>query len=62
MGFVLALLLSALVGAAFREGEGNDDVSSEFAFMDPLNGTEWWYLRVTQRDAEMAWSSPIWLD
>jgi hypothetical protein len=62
MGFLLALLLSASVGSASREGDGKGDVSGEFAFMDPLKGTESWYLRVTQEDTEMAWSSPVWVD
>ena len=25
-------------------------------------GTDWYYLRVTQADEHMAWSSPIWVD
>jgi hypothetical protein len=28
---------------------------------DPLEGASYYYVRVTQKDAEMAWSSPVWL-
>lgn len=28
----------------------------------PQDRTDWYYVRVTQADGEMAWSSPIWLE
>ncbi|MBM4045742.1 MAG: DUF3604 domain-containing protein [Planctomycetes bacterium] len=43
-------------------GEGKDDVAGEFSLAEPLAAAEWWYLRVIQDDAEMAWSSPVWVD
>ena len=27
-----------------------------------VNATDWYYVRVTQPDEHMAWSSPIWID
>jgi hypothetical protein len=34
----------------------------EFSFVDhPPQGSAFYYVRVTQRDNEMAWSSPVWL-
>lgn len=41
---------------------GSDDLSGTFRRQDPLDGTEWWYLRVIQEDNNLAWSSPIWVD
>ncbi len=37
--------------------------SADFRFMDtaPLAGTSYYYVRVVQKDEEMAWSSPVWL-
>jgi len=43
-------------------GNKRDEISGSFTFDEPLNETEWWYLRVIQEDTEMAWSSPIWVD
>ncbi|UCD28182.1 MAG: CehA/McbA family metallohydrolase [Planctomycetota bacterium] len=43
-------------------GRGKDDMSESFVFNEPLENTEWWYLRTIQQDTEMAWSSPIWID
>jgi hypothetical protein len=28
---------------------------------DPIAGYSYYYVRVTQKDGEMAWSSPVWL-
>ena len=28
----------------------------------PQDRTDWYYVRVTQEDGEMAWSSPIWIE
>jgi hypothetical protein len=39
-----------------------DDMSADFVRTEPLDGTEWWYVRVIQEDTNIAWSSPIWLD
>jgi hypothetical protein len=43
-----------------RAGEGR---SLEFVFRDnrPPSGRLWYYVRVIQKDGEMAWSSPVWL-
>ena len=43
-------------------GEGKDDLAGSFARVEPLDKTEWWYLRAIQEDTEMAWSSPVWFD
>lgn len=41
---------------------GNDEIA-EFKHSDekPIKGTDYYYLRITQRNKEMAWSSPIWV-
>lgn len=43
-----------------KPGEGR---SAEFVFRDnvPPAGRLWYYVRVIQKDGEMAWSSPVWL-
>jgi len=37
--------------------------SAEFTYTDnaPSQGESWYYVRVTQRDRNLAWSSPIWV-
>ncbi len=42
-------------------GGGKDDLSAAFRFAPPLDGREWWYVRVLQEDTQIAWSSPIWI-
>jgi len=44
-----------------REPQG---CKTHFAFRDsePLSGRSYYYVRVVQRDNEMAWSSPVWVD
>ena len=36
--------------------------SAELTFVDrePLHGRSYYYVRVTQKDQEIAWSSPVW--
>jgi hypothetical protein len=39
---------------------------ADFSFIDrsfnpPAGGSHWYYVRVTQRDGTMAWSSPVWV-
>jgi|GEM_PF-885398 len=34
----------------------------EWTDPEPLNDSTWYYLRVTQEDGHMAWSSPVWVD
>ena len=40
-----------------------DGRNSEFAFVDtaPVRGYGFYYVRVIQKDGEMAWSSPVWM-
>jgi len=42
-----------------KPGEGGQ---SQFAFTDqqPLPGRSYYYVRVMQKDGEIAWSSPVW--
>ncbi|MFB3896540.1 MAG: CehA/McbA family metallohydrolase [bacterium] len=42
---------------------GGDSYEARFKFTDTKipKGTNWYYLRVLQRDGSMAWSSPIWI-
>jgi ribosomal protein S19E (S16A) len=37
--------------------------SAEFTYVDnePPQGESWYYVRVTQMDRNLAWSSPIWV-
>ena len=43
-----------------QDGEGP---LAEFEYVDqtPVSDTDFYYVRVTQIDEEMAWSSPIWV-
>ena len=38
--------------------------NAEFEYVDqaPKPGTNWYYVRVTQIDRNLAWSSPVWID
>jgi hypothetical protein len=40
-----------------------DALTAELAWTDdaPLDGTSYYYLRVEQRDGEIAWASPVWV-
>jgi hypothetical protein len=44
------------------DGQGKDDLAGRLRCVEPLDGTEWWYLRVVQVDTQMAWTSPVWVD
>jgi len=37
--------------------------NAEFQFVDtaPVKGFSYYYVRLVQKDAEMAWSSPVWV-
>ncbi|MCK9413694.1 MAG: CehA/McbA family metallohydrolase [Prolixibacteraceae bacterium] len=39
-----------------------DDISGALSVKEEIGQGEWYYIRVTQTDREMAWSSPIWVD
>jgi len=43
-----------------RPGKGRN---AEFTFTDlkPLDGTSYYYVRVQQKDGELAWTSPVWV-
>jgi hypothetical protein len=40
-----------------------ENYATEFSFVDRQSGggTDWYYVRVTQMNGSMAWSSPIWV-
>ena len=40
---------------------GGQEVQCEFGKTEPPGETDFYYLRVIQRDFEMAWASPIWI-
>src|SRR5262249_12598646 len=40
---------------------GKKDASFEFTDRNPQSGTNWYYVRVTQKDRNLAWSSPVWV-
>ena len=51
-------------GQALRTWQPNDwDVDAHFADESPLSARGWdyYYVRLRQRDGELAWSSPIWI-
>jgi hypothetical protein len=37
------------------------NVDLEYVDMAPVQGTNWYYVRVTQIDKNLAWSSPVWI-
>ena len=43
-----------------QTGQGRN---AEFSFTDlkPLDGTSYYYVRVQQKDGELAWTSPVWI-
>lgn len=43
------------------EGGGRRDLALDWVDPAPLAGETWYYLRVTQEDFSLAWSSPIWV-
>jgi hypothetical protein len=45
-----------------RVEPGEPALKLRFEDDDPLDGPTWYYVRVTQTDGAMAWSSPIWVD
>jgi hypothetical protein len=42
-------------------GAGKKDADFEFRDTAPVEGTNWYYIRATQIDRNLAWSSPIWV-
>ena len=45
-----------------RVEPGEPALVMRFEDTDELDGPTWYYVRVTQTDSAMAWSSPIWVD
>ncbi|MGA2133841.1 MAG: hypothetical protein ABSH50_16220 [Bryobacteraceae bacterium] len=43
------------------DGGGKKDADFEFRDTAPLAGENWYYIRATQIDRNLAWSSPIWV-
>lgn len=44
------------------KGRGRMDIRLKWTDEQPLKGETWYYIRVTQKDCSLAWSSPIWVD
>jgi len=42
-------------------GPGRKDAGFEYVDQTPVQGTNWYYVRVSQVDRNLAWSSPIWV-
>jgi len=40
---------------------GRKEAEFEYSDMSPQPGTNWYYVRVTQLDRNLAWSSPLWV-
>jgi hypothetical protein len=49
------------VRSAIEETRTADFSLVDFSFNPADKGSHWYYIRVTQRDGTMAWSSPIWV-
>ncbi|MEW6356831.1 MAG: DUF3604 domain-containing protein [Planctomycetota bacterium] len=45
----------------YRQDGAGPTAEFEYADQTPVAGTDFYYVRVTQADDEMAWSSPIWV-
>lgn len=43
------------------EGKGRTDIDTDWIDESPAAGHTWYYLRVTQEDFSLAWSSPVWV-
>ena len=41
--------------------DGKKEVEFEFVDRNPQPDTNWYYVRVTQKDRNLAWSSPVWV-
>jgi hypothetical protein len=41
--------------------QGKKDVNFEYVDQEPQPGKNWYYVRVTQIDRNLAWSSPVWV-
>ncbi len=46
----------------YSSSPGGSVASIEFVDQQPLDGQSFYYLRVTQDDGEIAWSSPVWIE
>ncbi len=44
------------------DGRGKMDLAYEWIDAQPLTKETWYYIRVTQEDCSLAWSSPIWVN
>jgi len=42
--------------------KADDKIVLEWEDKTPLEGPTFYYVRLTQADGEMAWSSPVWVD
>jgi hypothetical protein len=45
----------------YKWSPGKQDVSFEYRDNDARSGEHWYYVRVEQKNGELAWSSPIWV-
>jgi len=45
----------------FQQGSSTPSLAAELTDKAETQGTDFYYLRVTQEDGEMAWASPIWV-
>ena len=45
----------------YKVEPGTAEVEFDFLDVEALPGEHWYYVRVEQRDGELAWSSPIWM-
>jgi hypothetical protein len=45
----------------YTERPGRSEFAFEYADPSASRGEHWYYVRVMQRDGNLAWSSPIWI-
>ena len=44
-----------------KKGEGKKSLSFDYTDSKPIKNGDYYYVRVVQKDGELAWSSPIWI-
>jgi hypothetical protein len=46
----------------YKSSPGQKEVEIRFRDLEPLPGTSYYYVRLSQSDGQTAWSSPIWVE
>lgn len=46
----------------YTANPGKKDVDLNYVDMEPAPGLNYYYFRILQKDSEVAWASPIWIN